>query len=350
MKKIIHIYKALIVVLFFLVSISNAQIYKYATIFGGVSLNSTMQPVETYSYTNGQLIETTNDDGSNYRYVIGIKKISRYEFEKKPKFYYDGKEKNASVYRSPIGGFEYLFQYEKIKDRGIEYKNSDLWIRRLGKYYSTKLQSSNNGYVDLRYNSVDARFKKDFKNLQFSIGLVFRNHPIYTINAFKTDFPNYDNFQEVATQLGYNSSSSWVDNNNNGYFDRWEQAITVWTNSGGDTIANSTTEFQQYYSELVTEYNQDWISEMGNQNSLANVVGLSYYKHWDKLFILAYGNYFFTNYHLTDYSTQTNDYDYGVIMNYKLTRGISFYTEINFLNYFNRIQKSVNVGINVLII
>ena len=309
-----------------------------------------MQPIETYIYNNGELIETTNDDGSNYRIQIGIKKISRYKFEKKPKFYYDGTESNASIHRSPLGGFEYLFQYEKIKDRGSEYENSDMWLRRVGRHYTAKIQSTRNGYVDLKYNSVDARFKKDFKSLRFSIGIIFRNHPIYTVNAFKIDFPNYNNFQEVSNELGYSSESSWIDGNMNGYFDRWEQAITIWMNATGDTVAGSTSEFQQYYSELVTQYNQDWITEKGNQNSLANVVGLSYYKHWNKLFILAYGNYFFTNYHLTDYSTNTNDYDYGLILNYKLTKSFSIYTEITYLNYFNRTQKSINVGINFLII
>ena len=81
------IIKALMVVLFFVSTIATAQIYKYATVYGGVSLNSTMQPVETYEYYNNELIETTNEFGANYRYHIGVKKISRYKFEKKPKFY-----------------------------------------------------------------------------------------------------------------------------------------------------------------------------------------------------------------------------------------------------------------------
>jgi len=344
------IIKALLVVLFFISNIATAQIYKYATVYGGVSLNSTMQPVETYQYSDGQLVETTNEFGSNYRYHLGIKKISRYKFEKKPKFYYDGRENNASIYRSPLGGFEYLFQYEKIKDRGVEYVNRDMWLRRVGEHYVAKLQSSQNGYVDLKYNSIDLRFKKDFKNLRLTLGLVFRNHPVYTVNAFKIDFPNYNDFQSVANELGYSSESSWIDANNNGYFDRWEQATTIWMNEVGDTVANSSVGFQNYYSQLVTEYNKKWIEEKGNHNSLSSIVGISYYKHWDKMFILAYINYFFKNYELSKYSTSTNDYDYGLIFNYKLTRSLSIYSEVSYLNYFNRIQQSVNAGINLLIL
>ena len=101
--------------------LSLGQFYKYATIYGGGSLNATMTPIETYDYTNGQLIETTLDDGANYRFQIGIKKLSRYKFEKKPKFYYDGNEQNATIFRSSVSGLEYLFQYERIKDRGTDF-------------------------------------------------------------------------------------------------------------------------------------------------------------------------------------------------------------------------------------
>ena len=38
--------------------LSFGQFYKYATIYGGASLNSTIAPIETYQYINNQLIET----------------------------------------------------------------------------------------------------------------------------------------------------------------------------------------------------------------------------------------------------------------------------------------------------
>ena len=63
--------------------LSFGQFYKYSTIYLGGSVNSTIQPIETYSYNNGELIETTNTDESNYRYFIGIKKLSRFKYEKK---------------------------------------------------------------------------------------------------------------------------------------------------------------------------------------------------------------------------------------------------------------------------
>ncbi|QDP54462.1 MAG: hypothetical protein GOVbin7581_44 [Prokaryotic dsDNA virus sp.] len=330
--------------------LSFGQFYKYSTVYGGYSMNSTMQPVETYQYINNELIETTNEFGSNYRYQIGIKKIGRYKFEKKPKFYYDGKENNATIHRSPIGNFEYLLQYEKIKDRGIEYTNSDFWFRYTGKNYIAKIQSSNNGYVDLNYKLVDLRFKANFSDFQATLGVIGRNHRVYSINPFKRDFPNYNNFDSIQEQLGIQSESAFVDANMNGYMDRWEDAYTIWTNQDGDTIANSIQQAHNFYADYVEEYNKREMDLLGNQNTLSIVAGLSYYKYAENWFVLLYGNYLFKSFALTEYGHEGIDYDFGIIGNLKLTRILSLYTDINYLKYFDRKNYSINLGLNLLII
>ena len=205
--------------------LSFGQFYKYATIYGGMSLNSTIAPIETFSYTNNQLIETTPDDGANYRYFIGIKKLSRYRFEKKPKFYYDGLEKNASIFRSPVDKFEYLLQYERIRNLGREYKSHNIWFRYVGDFTSIKIASSNNGYIDLQYKSLDMRLKGDFKGFRATFGSALRYHPIYGLDVFKRDFPNYNDFEAVATELGYTKEFYFIDVNNNGHLDRMEQSF-----------------------------------------------------------------------------------------------------------------------------
>jgi len=327
----------------------SGQFYKYATVYGGGSLNATMTPIETFEY-NGELINTTNNDGANYRFQIGIKKLSRYKFEKKPKFYYDGNEHNATVFRSSLNNFEYLLEYEKIKDRGLEFDNHKIWLRYLGENTSTKIESSSNGYIDLSYKSLDIRLKRDFKNWRASFGSVLRYHPIYGVNAFKIDFPNYNDFPLTIQQLGYYSEASFIDGNNNGFMDRWEQAQTLWLNAEGDTVASSTQQMQNIYGHLVTDYNRQWINEQGNQYTVSGVFGLSYYLHRDTFFVLAYGNYFFVNKKLTEYGSDTNDYDFGLIGNLKLTKALSLYSQLEYLNYFDRENYTINLGINILII
>tara|TARA_R100000750_G_C2340501_1_gene93993 strand:+ start:305 stop:1324 length:1020 start_codon:yes stop_codon:yes gene_type:complete len=329
--------------------LSLGQFYKYATIYGGGSLNSTMTPIETYDYNNGQLIETTLNDGANYRFQIGIKKLSRYKFEKKPKFYYDGNEQNATIFRSSVSGLEYLFQYERIKDRGTEFENHDIWLRYLGEHTSTKIQSSNNGYIDLNYKSLDVRYKHDFKRFRASLGSVVRYHPIYNLNPFKDDFPNADDFEVVATELGYVSEFYFIDENNNGHLDRLEQSFYRWI-LNGNIVAQNTAQFQDYYTTIPAKYNRDILAELGNQYTLSGVVGISYYLHLDRFFVLAYGNYFFINNKLTEYGSETNDYDFGLIGNLKLNKSFSLYSQLEYLNYFDRENYTINLGINLIII
>ena len=205
--------------------LSFGQFYKYSTIYGGMSLNSTIAPIQTYSYNNGQLIETTPDDGANYRYFIGIKKLSRYKFERKPRFYYNGLEENASIFRSPVDKFEYLLQYERIRNLGREYENHNIWFRYVGDFTSIKIESSNNGYIDLQYKSLDLRLKADLGGFRATFGSVVRYHPIYNLDVFKRDFPNYNDFEAVATALNYTSEFYFIDENENGHLDRLEQSF-----------------------------------------------------------------------------------------------------------------------------
>ena len=175
----------------------SGQFYKYATIYAGGNSSAMMTAQESYQYIGNQLVETTIDEGANYRYFVGVKKLSRFKFERKPKFYYDGNEKNASIHRSPVDKFEYLLQYEQIKNRGREYKSHDIWLRYVGNHTISKIQFSNNGYIDLSFNAIEFRFKRDFKRFRASLGGVVRNHPIYNLNPFRNDFPNADDLSLI---------------------------------------------------------------------------------------------------------------------------------------------------------
>lgn len=327
----------------------SGQFYKYATIYAGGNSSAMMTAQESYQYIDNQLVETTIDEGANYRYFVGVKKLSRFKFERKPKFYYDGNEKNASIHRSPVDKFEYLLQYEQIKNRGREYKSHDIWLRYVGNHTISKIQFSNNGYIDLSFNAIEFRFKRDFKRFRASLGGVVRNHPIYNLNPFKNDFPNADDFEAVATELGYVKEFYFIDANGNGYLDRLEQSFYRWI-LDGQVIAQNTAQFLQHYGTIPVDYNRRILSELGNQNTLSGVVGLSYYLHLDNFFILAYGNYFFINHKLTEYGSDTNDYDYGIIGNLKITKTLSLYSQVEYLSYFGRENHTINLGINYIIL
>ena len=141
----------------------------------------------------------------------------------------------------------------------------------------------------------------------------------------------------------------FVDVNSNGHLDRMEQSFYRWL-LGDNIVAQNTAQFQEYYATIPARYNREKLNELGNQYTLSGVVGLSYYLHQDSFFILAYGNYFFVNEKITEYGSDTSDYDFGVIANWKLNRSFSFYTQLEYLKYFERENYTINLGINLIII
>ena len=149
--------------------------------------------------------------------------------------------------------------------------------------------------------------------------------------------------------MGYIKEFYFIDANGNGYLDRLEQSFYRWI-LDGQVIAQNTAQFLQHYGTIPVDYNRRILSELGNQNTLSGVVGLSYYLHLDNFFILAYGNYFFINHKLTEYASKTNDYDYGIIGNLKITKTLSLYSQVEYLSYFGRENYTINLGINYIIL
>ena len=67
----------------------------------------------------------------DYRYGFGIRRIARFDYENKEKAYYDGTEKNVAL-SSPtaaFNGFEYLFHWEKERERGEVFINHRFFLR-----------------------------------------------------------------------------------------------------------------------------------------------------------------------------------------------------------------------------
>ena len=61
----------------------------------------------------------------DYRFGLGIRRIARFDYENKEKAYYDGTEKNVAL-SSPTAafdGWEYLFHWEKERERGEVFTN-----------------------------------------------------------------------------------------------------------------------------------------------------------------------------------------------------------------------------------
>ena len=324
-------------------------VFKYSTFYGAVGINQVLDEVNTYTIQDGILTETTKDNKFNYRYAFGVRRLARLSMEDR-KSYKDGTETDYGKFRSALmTGLEYLISYENVRDRGIKYINQDYFVRYLGGFYMVKLQSTNLEGIDLKYREIDLRLKKDINKLQISAGAVLRFHTAYGVNPFSV-FSGGD-YIDVANSLGFDTYFDWDDFNNNGYVDRSEPTFNYWTNPAGDTIASSNSEFMEYhYSDIVNTYNDDEINKLGTQYTLSAVVGLSYYKHKDNYHTLIWTNILPYNNALSDHGfSGAVDYEIGALIQKKITKIISVYTEGVYLSYLDRKNYNIKIGLNVLL-
>ena len=332
----------------------NAQLglFKYGTFYCGIGLNNSLNEANTYTIQNGLLTETSIDNEFNYRFSFGFRRLARLNFEQKGKSYTDGSETKWGMFRSSLAnGLEYNFNYEMVRDRGLEFTNSDYWIRYLSNnFYQLNLQATNLEGIDLKYQQIDLRLKADLRALRITIGGVCRFHNAYLIDPFTRDFNNADDFEAIAEELGYNNEYYFLDLNNNNHLDREEQSFYRWYFDGVE-IAETTSEFFKYhYSGIINKYNKEEIEALGIQQTISAVVGVNWYKYNDTYHTLLWANVLPYNEPLSDYGYEGGiDYEVGALIQKDITNSLAFYLEAVYLSYFDRENYNIKTGLNYII-
>jgi len=162
---------------------------KYGTIYGaGEVRNSVEAPYPTYvvrTNENGSLYDIPRVEDNtikypfDYRYGFGIRKLARFDYERKPKNYYDGTE-DQLVFTAPssaIQGLEYQFHKEWERWMGREFDNSRYFLKHTGKYHIVKAESRKVDRINLKYQSAETRARLPIgKKFSISAGAIFRTH------------------------------------------------------------------------------------------------------------------------------------------------------------------------------
>ena len=178
--------KNLIVALLFLFSLNiNAQSFfknlyndflKYGSIYGAGDVKNSIEAKDNSYFvrTNPEnlydipeVIDNTPEYPFDYRYGFGIRKLARFNYERKPRNYYDGTE-NQLAFTAPssaITGLEYQFHFEKERWRGEMFENNRFFIKHTGKYHIAKLESRQVGKINVEYQSGELRFRLVYRRV-----------------------------------------------------------------------------------------------------------------------------------------------------------------------------------------
>ena len=284
---------------------------KYGTIYGAGDVSNSIEASEpTYFvrtnpdgglYDIPVVVDNTPDYPFDYRLGFGIRKLARFDYERKSRNYYDGTEQQLAFTAptSALQGLEYQVHFEKERWRGELFKNHRVFVKHTGKYHIIKAESREVGKINLKYKSAELRARLPIgKKLSISAGAIYRTHDRpYGYNPIEIwlnetqmvdgqELPvNYwyelgflygydDIYYNEQDELG-NSTSDWY-----------------WIDPDGNRVADTDLEFREtVFTELMNRYNGEQWDLLDAFGEVAPVVGFDFYHYKRSFWLHAYANY-----------------------------------------------------------
>ena len=293
---------------------------KYGTIYGAGDISNSIEAAEPTYFLR------TNPDGSlysipdvvdnspvypfDYRYGFGIRKLARFDYERKPKNFYDGTEEQLvfSAPTSAITGLEYQLHFEKERWRGEDFTNYNFFLKHTGKYHIAKIQSRQVGKINLNYNSSELRARLPIgKKFSISAGAIVRGHErAYGYNPIEI----WLNETEIVTDGQGNEFevpvNQWYQlGRDNGYTDIFYTQTSIspyggetvtqdwcWVDENGVQVAHSDLDFRERVMPiLMNEFNRRAWDLLDPWVEVAPIVGVDFYHYKRNFWLHAYANY-----------------------------------------------------------
>ena len=286
---------------------------KYGTVYGAGDISNSVEAEEQTYFLR------TNQDGSlysipdvvnntevfpfDYRYGFGIRKLARFDYERKPKNFYDGTEEQL-VFGAPtsaVQGLEYLFHFEKERWRGQNFTNYNFFLKHTGKYHILKVQSRSVEKINLKFNSAELRARLPIgKKLSISAGAIARGHErAYGYNPIEIWLNETDEFGNPVNQwytLGYENGYQDVFYTQTSIDPATGEEITTqdwyWLDEDGTQVASSDLDFRErIMPELMNEFNGLAWDELDSWVEVAPIIGLDFYHYKRDFWFHGYANY-----------------------------------------------------------
>ena len=290
---------------------------KYATVYGAGNYRAPYEssdkqylirtPDGAGIYDVPEVVDVTEYFPADYRIGFGIRKLGRFDYERKPGNFWTGDQnlerQNALIApSSAVMGWEYLFHFERERVRGETWENERYFLRHTGKNHIVKLEKRYQGAFDFNYNAVDVRGRLPIgKKFALSAGAAFRTHErVYGVNPYEiwvsaldADGNQENYWYELAYEYGYQDAFyvTTIDNPITGE----EEQIGgyFWWDPQGKRIASSDLEFRDGpYKALISQYNREILGNTSEFGLISPVVGFDFYHYAPKFWFHAYGTAF----------------------------------------------------------
>ena len=281
---------------------------KYGTIYGAGDISNSVEAAEpTYFlrtnpdgslYSIPDVVNNTEVFQFDYRYGFGIRKLARFDYERKPKNFYDGTEEQLafSAPTSAVTGLEYQFHFEKERWRGRDFTNYNFFLKHTGKYHIAKIQAREVGKINLNYNSAEVRGRLPIgKKFSISAGAILRGHErAYGYNPVEIWLNETDEFGDPANQwyglgfeYGYDDIFYTSTDENGNVTQDW-----CWVDEDGVQVAHSDLDFRESVMPgLMNRFNGEAWDLLDPWMEVAPIVGVDFYHYKRNFWLHAYANY-----------------------------------------------------------
>lgn len=358
---------------------------KYGTVYGaGEIRNSVEAPYPTYvvrTNENGSLYDIPRVEDNtvkypfDYRYGFGIRKLARFDYERKPKNYYDGTE-DQLVFTAPssaIQGLEYQFHKEWERWMGREFDNSRYFLKHTGKYHIVKAESRKVDRINLKYQSAETRARLPIgEKFSISAGAIFRTHDRpYGYNPIEIWLNETDDtgnalnpWYTLGYQYGYDDVFYTQTTENGDTTSDW-----CWVGPDGKEVAHSDLAFREnVFPLLMNRYNNEIWSQLSRFGEIAPIIGFDFYHYESKFWLHAYANWILPYHHYVmgdeDFSylhrdnwgkgghnnllegKQWSDYNFGANLGWKVGRNLGIFVEGEYSKMWDSQLFQTTFGLN----
>ena len=386
----------LIIIMLLISSNVNAQFFKdvykdflkYGTVYAAGNVgNSYITSRPTFFirtdpddlYAIPDVIDETVYHPFDYRYGVGIRKLARFDYEVKGSNFYNGigEDENNIGLSAPtaaIKGLEYLIHYEKERRRGEEWINSRYFVRHTGKYHIAKVEQREQGNVDFKYFSAEARARLPIgKKFSVSAGVIYRTHekaygynPVEIWLNEENEFGNAANpWYSLGYEYGYTDHYTSYSMDGTPIVYDW-----IWMNPDGDIVAYGDRDFRdRVMPDLMNRYNNEIWDTLDPYGEIAPILGIDFYHYKNKFWLHAYGNWIlpyhkyvkgdsdFTYLNRNNWGNgglvedsepeQWDDYQAGIMFGWKVGKVLGVFIEGEYTKFWDSEIYNTNFGINI---
>ena len=362
---------------------------KYGTVYAAGDISNSIEAAEpTYFLRTNQdgslysipdVVDNTPKYPFDYRYGFGIRKLARFDYERKPKNFYDGTEEQLvfSAPTSAVQGLEYQFHYEKERWRGEDFTNYNYFLKHTGKYHIVKLQAREVGKINLKYNSAEVRGRLPIgKKFSFSAGAILRGHeraygynPVeiwlneMEVDEFGNQYPA-NQWYELGREYGYSDIFYTRTDNDGNQIQDW-----YWVDADGNEVAQTDLEFREIIMPgLMNRFNGEAWDLLDPWLDLAPIVGVDFYHYKRDFWLHAYANYIlpyhryirgeedFSYMHRNSWGLgghnnnlkgeQWHDYSFGVNLGTKIGKNLGIFIEGEYSKMWDSKLYQTTFGLN----